>query len=269
MNDLLNTVFTKEAPFEVGQRHTHDMAFKVASKKDLKKELGVDPSTLPDGYIAGWASTSAKDRVSDVVIMGAFDEAISTRGLTGPEGIKLLVQHDHDRPAGHIVKLEQRAGGLWIEAQLNLAISWSNDMYHAAKSQGGLNFSIGYRLTENGFRFVDQGDESYWELSKIDLFEVSVVTFPCNDEAQMLFIKGISDETTFETVADYEKALVAFSSKPRSRNDARKFTLAVKRSAHIFAPTPVQPVQATEQEKALESASQAIADLQAVLKTRE
>lgn len=263
----LNKVFTKEAPFEIGQRKTFDIKFMPATDVEMAKFLeDTNRDELPDGYVAGWASTEAIDKVRDVVRKGAFDKAIAKRGLTGPMGIKLLIQHDHDKPAGRIVKLEQREKGLWIEAEMNLNISYVRDMYEASKIQGGLNFSIGYRLVDGGFKFVDLGENSYWELTELDLFEVSVVTFPCNDEAQMLFIKAINDDDTFDTIAEFEKALVA-SGLVKSRNDAARFTKMAKRNGALFA-TPAKPLLVAEQDEALDEATKAIARLSKMFGTK-
>lgn len=212
----------------------------------LAKELGVASlDDLPDGFIAGWASTPDKDLVSDVVMPGAFKNAIGRRGLEGPMGIKLLIGHDPDRMAGKITKLVESEKGLWIEAQLNLEITYVKDAYLAAKMQGGVNFSIGYRLVKDGFRFIDMGkdDDSYWELSELDLFEVSVVSFPANEKAYMTFIKDAGDAHVTETVAEFEKALVA-SGLVKSRNDAQKITRAVG-SCKAFHATKQKALAAT------------------------
>lgn len=241
--------FTKKEPANMDKRRTMDIKFREASLSELRKELNVaDINSLPDGFIAGWASTDDIDHIGDKVLPGAFTEAISSKGLNGPKGIKLLAQHNSSQPAGKITKLEERGNGLWIEAQLNLKISYVQDLYEAAKDMGGLSFSIGYRLVENGFKFVDTGDSmtSYWELSKLDLHEVSVVTFPCNEEATMVLIKGVSDFDEFETLADLEKALVA-DGIFKSRNMASALTRAVKRLVSKSAPSE-EPMVASKKD---------------------
>ena len=82
---------TKESP-RVGQLMSKDVAFKVADLDDVKKMIG-DLDDKPDGFIAGYASTNHKDHADDVVVNGAFQESIDRKGLSGPDGIKLLLQH--------------------------------------------------------------------------------------------------------------------------------------------------------------------------------
>jgi len=191
---------------DTSARRTTNVRFTPLPDHILQKFL--DDGDLKEGYVAGWASTDKIDFGGDKVLPGAFDESIAKKGLTGPKGIKLLLQHNPNKPAGQIVKLEQRPAGLWIEAQLNLDISYVKDYYEAAKMNGGMSFSIGYRLVEGGYRFVEAGQDSYWELSKLDLHEVSVVTFPMNDDAQMVFIKSMEDGSPFADLDEAKEALV-------------------------------------------------------------
>jgi HK97 family phage prohead protease len=261
MNKLRDTAtfYTKEAPADLKQKRTFDFKFHAAPENMLK-EIGDD---LPDGYVAGWASTEAMDHVRDVVRPGAFDKAIREKGLEGPGGIKLLHQHRPSEIAGRIVKLEQRPQGLWIEAELNLKVSYVRDLYENAKMAGGLNFSIGYRLVEGGFKFIDLGEDSFWELTEVDLFEVSIVTFPCNDDAKMTFIKSEGDDP-FASIAEFEKALVACG-LAKSRNEANRVTRWVKGLEPTKKPAPKdQPVSASTM-KSLGSVTEKLAELRKTL----
>lgn len=141
--------------------------------------------------IKGYASTPDIDRVRDVVPPSAFDESIARKGLNGPKGIKLLWQHSSSHPLGPITKLEKRNNGLWIEAEVDENISWGKDASAVLASVGPMSFSIGYRILD-----ADVGrdaDGEYLILTKLDLSEVSVVTFPCNDEAVMTFAGAKAD----------------------------------------------------------------------------
>lgn len=212
-----------------------------ASEAELKA-LGDD---IPEGYIAGWASTPDLDSYRDIVVPGAFDASINTRGLSGPKGVKLLLNHDWSKVAGVIKVLETRNGRLWIEAELNLNISYAKDAHEAIKSAGGLSFSVGFFLQDYNIRQDDNGRD-YFELVKGDLFEVSVVPFPANDEATMEFFKSVDivltemgvepvdEDADLATLADFEKMLVG-AGLVKSRNEAKLITLAVKQNPHLFA----------------------------------
>lgn len=184
---------------------------------------------------------------------GAFDASIKARGLTGPKGVKLLLNHNWTQLAGVIKVLETRQGRLWIEAQLNLDVEYVEDMYSNIKMIGGLSFSVGFFLQEYNIRQDDQ-NRDYFELVKGDLFEVSVVPFPANSEAIMEFVKfnepelldlqdGMGEDDDDDdneddfvepaTIAEFEKMLVS-NGLVKSRNDARLITLEVKQVAHLF-----------------------------------
>lgn len=219
---------------------------------------------VPDGYIAGWASTPDLDYYGDVIVSGAFDESISERGLRGPEGVKLLIQHDANKPAGVIEVLENRDGKLWMEAQLDTEISYVRDYHRAAKINGGMNFSVGFYIEEA--EYDDDGD--FFKISKGDLIEVSLVTFPGNRRAHMTEIKSAPDEDLkFTTLSAFEKALVA-DQLVESRNAANAITRMIKRNGHLFAPAPAADVQGSHDES-LGKIRQSIGGLRNALKPKE
>ena len=144
-----------------------------------------------EGFVAGWASTSdVIDSYGTVIAAGAFTQSIAERGLSGPKGIKLLVGHNWSQPAGKITKLEQRDKGLWIEAQLDLGISYAKDMYLAAKANGGLSFSVGFRLRSQDTEMMEsESGEEYLLIKKGTLREVSIVANPSNENAGMELVR--------------------------------------------------------------------------------
>jgi HK97 family phage prohead protease len=197
-------------------------------------------ANAPEGYIAGIASTPATDLYGHRVLKGAFDESIRKKGLAGPRGVKLLAGHDWHKIAGTIKKLETIGDNLGIEAQLNLNVSYVKDLYEVTKQNGGLNFSVGFALKE--FEFVDdeeiENEDDAWLIIKQgDLMEVSVVAFPACLEAEMTFVKHEPPTS----LSEFERALVA-QGLCRTRTEARKLTLAVKQSSHLFGgPAPAAP----------------------------
>ena len=251
---MKNILITKKAP---DSHQELAVKFRPASEAEIKLALGVeDLSAVPDGYVAGWASTPDLDHYRHVIEPGAFDASISQKGLTGPKAIKLLIQHSASKPAGVITKLETRAGSLWIEAQMDLEISYVKDYYRAAKAVGGLNFSVGFYLEDYSFK-KNAEDVEYLHITKAELEEVSVVTFPGNAEATMTFIKDREEATELDkahaTIAALEKALVA-TGVVKSRNMASRVTRVVKQNLALFTAGETQhtlPVLAKERVDAI------------------
>lgn len=232
---------------------------RLADTSGIAKKMMGDE--FPKGFIAGWASTPDVDYYGDIVRSGAFDESIAQRGLRGPEGVKLLIQHDAGKPAGTIDVLETRDGRLWLEGQLNLEISYVRDYYEAAKMNGGMNFSVGFYVED-----AEWNEETeLFLISKGDLLEVSLVTFPGNRAAHMTEIKSAPQR--FDTISSFEKALVA-DHGVRTRNAANEITRMIKMNAHLFEPSAAKGVQESPDES-LSEIRKSIRDLRAAFKPQE
>lgn len=228
MTNLLNQFLTKNAPL-TKKAPLHAKEQKVPQHADLKFMAASDAEIkalgdIPDGYIAGWASTNSIDSYGHVIETGAFAEAIEKRGLRGPTSIKLLINHLWTQPGGAITKLEYRGDRLWIEAQLELGIGYVKEAYLAAKAIGGTNFSVGFFVKDYDWRGSD--GQEILHITKGDLFEVSMVPFPGNEECTMEFLKGAGAET-LPSLAQFEKALVA-KGLVKGRNDAQNISTLFK-----------------------------------------
>lgn len=142
-----------------------------------------------EGFVSGLASTDGMDLYRHVVVAGAFSESIRKRGLTGPTAIKLLLDHDWTKPAGLIKRLQYNGGRLEIDADLNLDIEYVRDRHSAMKMIGGFNFSVGFMIEDYEIK-QDRNKVEYLQINRGDLFEVSLVAFPGNEEATLTSIKA-------------------------------------------------------------------------------
>jgi len=217
----------------------HDMSF-AAQTNDV-----------PDGFIAGIASSPTVDCYGHRVMPGAFDASIHKRGFdVGRGGIKLLDHHKDEGPAiGVIRKLQTVGKDLRIEAELCLKSSRVRDMYEETKFCGGSGFSVGFRLED--YDFAKEDGEEIFIIKSGDLREVSLVNFPaCTDARTVLVKKEQTEAEQFEawhaqmqeaitslkdasSVSDLERALVAkaFAS---GRNEAHKLFVLLKACAHLL-----------------------------------
>lgn len=226
-----------------------NLTFKAATPRELKS-IG---DNIPEGYVAGWASTSTLDAYDHVVEPGAFVESIKRRGLSGPMGVKFLLNHESDEMAGVIQKLEPRPQGLWMEAQMNLNVSYVRDAYEMAKMNGGVNFSVGFKLQDYEFKEDPTTNEEYVSIKRGDLMEVSVVTFPANEECMMTFVKSLDGKKELDedpllvvptTIAEFQKTLV-LAGFAKSRLHAKKLGAYVKLSSALFAAVTPPVIQDT------------------------
>lgn len=215
-------ILRKEAPkgFKRGDSLELKLGFVPASTEEMTKALGT--GDVPEGYIAGWASTGSRDHYNHEIKGGAFQAAMDSRGLTGPRGIKLLLDHEWTQPAGVIKVLEYRRDKLWIEAQMNLSVSYVRERWEMLKMMGGANFSVGFMLQDYDVVVREEGDgdeDVFLQINRGDLFEISIVLFPGNEEAQMTFVKArLNDDNPSEDEVFFAKAATPLWKMGASRN---------------------------------------------------
>jgi uncharacterized protein len=137
----------------------------------------------PDGSFEGYASLfGVVDLGKDLVEAGAFAESIKRRG---PQGVKLLWSHDPGEPIGTWEIIREDLLGLKVRGQLNLDVARAREVHSLMKSGAIDGLSIGFKTVEarrdprSGIR----------RLSRIDLWEVSLVTFPMLPQARVSTVK--------------------------------------------------------------------------------
>ena len=130
-----------------------------------------------DGHFTGYASLfGVPDLGRDVVQAGAFTASLRQRGAAG---VRMLWQHDPAEPIGRWQALAEDARGLRVEGRLNLAVQRAREI-DALMREGALDgLSIGFRTVaarpRGGFR----------QLHAVDLWEISLVTFPLQPGARV------------------------------------------------------------------------------------
>lgn len=135
-----------------------------------------------EGVFSGYAAVFDRvDQGRDSIAKGAFARSLEERGVSG---IKLLWQHDPMVPLGSLMRLYEDAHGLFVEARLNLDVERSRDAYALIKSGAIDGLSIGYRV-----RQAEAGN-AVRRLIDIDLWEISLVTFPMQGAARINGMKA-------------------------------------------------------------------------------
>ena len=136
--------------------------------------------TSVPGSFEGYASLfGVPDLSRDIVVAGAFRETILK---SGPESVRLLWQHDPSEPIGIWTALQEDSKGLFARGRLNLETQRGREL-DALIRQGAVNgLSIGFRTKRarrnaNGFGR---------DLLAVDLWEISLVTFPLLPDARLM-----------------------------------------------------------------------------------
>jgi HK97 family phage prohead protease len=140
-------------------------------------------SVSEEGRFAGYASVfHVADSQKDVVLPGAFVNTI--RGRVGE--IRLLWQHDPAQPVGEITRLFEDSRGLYLEGQLFTGVAKAREALVLMKQGVVSGLSIGY----SPVRYSRNAQTGLRELREVMLWEVSLVTFPANEQSRISVVKS-------------------------------------------------------------------------------
>lgn len=135
------------------------------------------------GMIAGYASLfDVIDMAKDTIEPGAFSASLARRG---PRGVRLLWQHDPKEPLGAWLSLSEDARGLHVRGRLNLAVARARDVFALIRQGAVDGLSIGFKPVEAR----TDAKSGVRRLSRIDLWEISIVTFPMLPEARVFAVE--------------------------------------------------------------------------------
>jgi HK97 family phage prohead protease len=141
-------------------------------------------SMAEDGFFSGYASVfNVIDSQFDCIAPGAFSKTL--REHTYGKGIKLLWQHHADEPIGAFTTIREDENGLYVEGYLLLDVQRGKEAYALLKSGALEGLSIGYSAVK--YHFDEQRGVRI--LTEVNLWEISLVTFPANPEAGVTFVK--------------------------------------------------------------------------------
>jgi HK97 family phage prohead protease len=150
------------------------------------KFLGETLNTVDaSGVFEGYASLfGIPDLGKDVVMPGAFADSLRKRAAGA---VRLLWQHDPGTPIGRWISIREDRRGLRVRGKLNLAVARARDI-HALMREGAVDgLSIGFRVE----RARAERPTGLRRLEKLDLWEISVVTFPMLPDARVETVKRL------------------------------------------------------------------------------
>lgn len=136
------------------------------------------------GVIEGYASVFGDlDQGGDKVQAGAFGESLSKSYREGRK-IKMLWQHNPDEPIGVWDEVVEDGKGLRVKGALVMEVGRAREAHALMKAGAIGGLSIGYRTVQS------KPDGNVRILEKLDLYEVSPVTFPMLRSAKITDVKG-------------------------------------------------------------------------------
>lgn len=138
------------------------------------------------GTFKGYASVfGVIDGHRDMMMPGAFRQSLSKK-----HDIKLLWQHKPEEPIGIFTHISEDARGLYVEGKILMDVARGKEAYSLLKSGAIRGLSIGYTATEYDY----DDDTGVRFLHAVDVWEISLVTFPANEQALVTDIKHKAHE---------------------------------------------------------------------------
>lgn len=157
------------------------------------------------GVFSGYGSVfGVVDSYNEVVAPGAFAESLGDIAKKG-RPVPVLWQHRSGEPIGIYTELSEDGTGLKVEGQLAVkkGVPRADEAYALMDLGAVSGLSIGYYVREDSY------DEKtrIRTLKRLELIEVSVVTFPANDDARVDTIKSKLAHGTLPTLREFEALL--------------------------------------------------------------
>lgn len=175
-----------------------------------------------DGLFSGYGSVfGVVDSYKEVVTPGAFAESLQGRMPA------LLWQHRSGEPIGVYTLVKEDSIGLYVEGKLALKTARGAEAYELLK-MGALNgLSIGFITREDSYDKVS----GVRTLKKVDLWEVSLVTFPANDASRVSTVKSIESIECRADAEDYLRNVGGLSKQQAREVISRIKSLPIRSNA--------------------------------------
>ena len=163
---------------------------KIFNLTSTFKALDEDDSGV---HITGYASTKDFDRAGDTIV----PEAWTKGGLNNFEKNPIILfNHNYDKPIGRATGLKVTENGLEMKAKISKS---APENVATLVKEGILGaFSVGFRIKDADYLEETDG----LKIKDAELFEVSVVSVPCNQAATFSLAKSFDSEAEYE---DFKK----------------------------------------------------------------
>jgi HK97 family phage prohead protease len=157
------------------------------------------------GEFEGYGSVYGNvDNGGDIVKAGAFDECLRTKPASK---IKMLWQHDTHTPIGVWSQLSSDSKGLYCRGKLLLNTQGGKEAHEFMLAGAVDGLSIGYQTKEYEY----DNDTFVRTLIKVDLMEISVVTFPMNEQSTVSAVKAAANIKTIREFEGFLRDVGGFS----------------------------------------------------------
>jgi HK97 family phage prohead protease len=141
------------------------------------------------GTFAGYGNVyGVVDQGDDVVMPGTFADSLTEWSAKGRMPA-LLWQHNSRQPIGAYTAMKEDSVGLYVEGKLAMKTQQGAEAYELMKMGAISGLSIGFMTRTDSF----DNKTGIRTISKGDLWECSLVTFPMNDQSRVSAVKTIEE----------------------------------------------------------------------------
>lgn len=179
--------------------------------------------------ISGYANTTDKDRVGDIVTANAWAKGVDNYR----KNPVLLYQHKHDQPIGRVDKVTVDKKGIYVDAIVSEAAEKLHGVQTLIKDGALKSFSVGFRVKDGKY----DNNSDCMTITDVELLEISVVSVPANQNS--LF----SIRKSFESDGDYEEFVKNF--KESEEEMEIEETIVEEKSEEAISETEVEAVEET------------------------
>lgn len=202
-----------------------EMQFKKSSNLDHGAFFDVEMKMVDEeGQFEGYASIfNQRDKGRDIVVPGAF--AKSLQAIPAAR-VRMLYQHDPSQVIGKWTEVREDGKGLYVKGQLILDVPKAKEVHALLKGGAIDGLSIGYRTIDDD-RSRDTGER---KLKEVELWEVSVVTFPMLPTATVDTVKNGSQQDNGMLFTPREVEALVRDVKECSQSEAKRIVAAFKKN---------------------------------------
>lgn len=160
--------------------------------------------------IEGWANKAVIDRGGDIIPKSAWNvENFKKNSI-------ILFNHDKNFPIGKAVAIEARDEGLYVKAKISGSADPGISRIRDLIKEGVLNaFSVGFDSTDE----IKSAD-GYNEIKAAELFEISVVSIPMNQDSLFSTTKFYDIENVKTKAVEIFEGEYGSSSPTPDKNEA-------------------------------------------------
>ena len=174
------------------------------------------------GVFEGYASVfDIIDSDGDIILPGAYKKALATQSRQ----VGMFFNHQTwELPVGKWQSLEEDSKGLIVIGELTPGLSVSNDLRAAMEHKTVEGMSVGFTVTKDDYALIDTG-RAFKNVQA--LREISICTFPANEQATIESMKSMESIATIRDVEHWLRDSAGLS-KSQALGFIARFKSAVR-----------------------------------------